>query len=191
MSTGIQYTIHLHADETNNIVFDGFDVKTFSYTVLAAPVTVVKIKDHSGTFRLDAYDVQTSYPAGTEPTFAPSTTTVTQLIQDAFAAVQAAIVDGVHGGGGTGKVILTLGVIVPGSGYANGVHTSVKLNGGNGYGASADITVAGGVVTVVALRDAGMDYLVADSLTANLGNHTTTFSIPVATIGVPLTNTTY
>lgn len=65
-----------------------------------------------------------------------------------------------------GGAILT-GTIVPGAGYANGVHAAVGLNGGSGTGAIADITVAGGAVTVVALTSAGAPYAVGDVLTAN------------------------
>lgn len=60
--------------------------------------------------------------------------------------------------------IATLGAIVPGTGYTNGVYLNVSLTGGSGVGATADITVAGGVVTVITLVHPGQGYLVGDIL---------------------------
>ena len=79
--------------------------------------------------------------------------------------------------------IETLGAITPGSGYADGVYPDVPLTGGSGFGATADITVAGGVVTVVTLVEPGAGYQVGDALSADdadlggLGG--AGFSIPV------------
>lgn len=63
--------------------------------------------------------------------------------------------------------IETLGTITPGSGYADGVYPNVPLTGGSGAGATADITVAGGVVTVVTLVEPGAAYEVGDVLSAD------------------------
>jgi hypothetical protein len=79
--------------------------------------------------------------------------------------------------------IKTLGSITPGSGYANGSYTDVQLTGGSGDSATADITVAGGVVTTVTLVEYGAAYEVGDVLSADdadlggLGG--AGFSIPV------------
>ena len=79
--------------------------------------------------------------------------------------------------------IKTLGSITPGSGYANGSYTDVQLTGGSGDSATADITVAGGVVTAVTLVEYGAAYEVGDILSADdadlggLGG--AGFSIPV------------
>ena len=79
--------------------------------------------------------------------------------------------------------IETLGAITPGAGYADGVYPDVPLTGGSGFGATADITVAGGVVTVVTLVEPGAGYEVGDVLSADdselggLGG--AGFSIPV------------
>lgn len=82
--------------------------------------------------------------------------------------------------------ILTLGSITPGSAYTNGVYNAVPLTGGSGTGATANITVAGGVVTDVALVNRGAGYAVANTLSAvaaNIGGTGTGFTVPVATIG--------
>jgi hypothetical protein len=55
-----------------------------------------------------------------------------------------------------------------GSGYTNGIYRFVALTGGTGSGATATITVAGGVVTDVSIEDKGKDYTVNDVLTASL-----------------------
>jgi hypothetical protein len=82
------------------------------------------------------------------------------------------------------KTIATFGSITAGSGYTSAAYKSVPLTGGTGTGALADITVAGGLVTVVTLVYGGEGYTVSDSLsasTAYLGAGTG-FAIPVATL---------
>lgn len=84
--------------------------------------------------------------------------------------------------------IKTLGAITAGSGYADGSYTDVPLTGGSGAGATADITVAGGVVTVVTLVEYGAAYEIGDALSADdadlggLGG--AGFSIPVTDLYV-------
>ena len=83
----------------------------------------------------------------------------------------------------TGK-ILTLGAITGGTLYTTGSYTNVPLTGGSGSGATANITVAGGAVTVVTLVLGGSGYIVSDTLSAlaaNIGGPGSGFSIPVAT----------
>jgi len=55
-----------------------------------------------------------------------------------------------------------------GSGYTDDTYRFVALTGGTGSGATATITVVGGVVTEVAIEDKGKDYTVNDVLTATL-----------------------
>lgn len=55
-----------------------------------------------------------------------------------------------------------------GSGYTNGTYNNQALTGGTGTGATADITVAGGIVTSVVINSHGVDYTVADVLSAAL-----------------------
>ena len=63
--------------------------------------------------------------------------------------------------------IKALGTITPGAGYADGSYTDVPLTGGSGANATADITVAGGVVTVVTIVEYGAAYEVGDVLSAD------------------------
>jgi flavin-binding protein dodecin len=78
--------------------------------------------------------------------------------------------------------IATYGTITAGSGYTNGTYTGVALSGGSGYGATATITVAGGIVTAVSAVRAGQWYLVGDVLSCLLIGAGSNFALPVATI---------
>ena len=80
--------------------------------------------------------------------------------------------------------IATFGSITAGSGYVNGTYNGVALTGGKGSAATANITVAGGVVTACTLVNPGDGYVVADALSCpntSLGGSGSGFSIPVAT----------
>jgi hypothetical protein len=55
-----------------------------------------------------------------------------------------------------------------GSGYTNGTYLLTPLTGGSGTGAYADITVAGGKVTVCKISVRGVNYKVGDFLSATL-----------------------
>lgn len=55
-----------------------------------------------------------------------------------------------------------------GSGYTNGTYTNQALTGGSGTGATADIIVAGGVVTSVVINGHGSGYAVSNVLSAAL-----------------------
>jgi len=59
------------------------------------------------------------------------------------------------------------GTITPGFGYANGLYSNVPLTGGSGSGATANITVAGNLVTRVTLNNQGNFYAVGDVLTTS------------------------
>lgn len=203
MSVGTQYEIHLHSDATNNIVLDGINVDSFTHDASfgASMVTNLKIGSYVGTTNFDNFIVKFSYPAG----FAtqPNTLTVNALVQAAFAAINTEILSGPRVGGvGPTPVIATLGAIVPGSSYIPGTYNYVKLIGGTGTGAHADIVVAvDGTVSGVTIVVPGIGYSALDSLTTLPGNiggvsgyGVTTgsgFSVPVATVGSPFTNVTY
>ena len=78
--------------------------------------------------------------------------------------------------------IATFGTRVNGSGYTNGTYTGVALSGGSGYGATANITVAGGAVTAATLNRPGQWYTTSDTLSCQLIGAGTLFALPVATI---------
>lgn len=64
-------------------------------------------------------------------------------------------------------VIATASVTDPGSGYKNGTYNNVALIGGNGMGATADITIDTGEVVAMTIINFGNDYLSGDILTVN------------------------
>lgn len=64
--------------------------------------------------------------------------------------------------------VLTATITNAGSGYTNGTYNNTVLTGGSGSGATANITVAGGVVTVVLINGHGTDYVVGDTLSATI-----------------------
>jgi len=79
--------------------------------------------------------------------------------------------------------IATLGTLVAGSLYTNGVYQNVSLTGGSGANATADIVIAGGVVTSCSLRFGGNFYIVGDILScSSLGSTGSGFSITVASV---------
>ena len=81
--------------------------------------------------------------------------------------------------------ILTFGPITAGSGYTTGTYTGVALVGTTssvtGTKATANIIVAGGIVTSVTLVNGGEGYKVGDVLTSASIGSGVGFSIPVAT----------
>ena len=82
-------------------------------------------------------------------------------------------------------VISSLGTLVGGTGYTNGVYYNVLLTGGSGTAAYADITVSGGTVVMVSMRNGGCLYKVGDTLSAavaDIGGTGTGFSVPVAAV---------
>jgi hypothetical protein len=87
-----------------------------------------------------------------------------------------------------GTFINSLGTITGGSGYTNGTYNGVALTNisGAGSGATANITVAGGVVTTVTLVNKGSGYAVNNIVSADpttIGGTGTGFQVPIATIG--------
>jgi hypothetical protein len=59
-------------------------------------------------------------------------------------------------------------ILDAGSGYTNGTYVNEPLTGGTGSGATANITVAGGIVTSVQISSKGSGYAVGDFLSASL-----------------------
>jgi hypothetical protein len=79
--------------------------------------------------------------------------------------------------------ITTLGTLVGGSLYTNGIYQNVPLTGGSGANATADIVVVGGAVVSCSLKFGGNFYIVGDVLScSSLGSTGSGFSIRVATI---------
>lgn len=103
--------------------------------------------------------------------------------ENCFSALSAT--SGGPSGTGTGMVGL-LGSITGGSGGVTGTYGGVPLTGGNGSGATANITVSGGAVTGVAIQNPGSQYAVADSLSAlsaNIGG-VVGFSVPISSVSI-------
>jgi hypothetical protein len=85
-------------------------------------------------------------------------------------------------------VIATTGGLVGGSSYTAGIYLGVPLSGGRGTGAVADITVAGGAVTSVVIRNGGSLYSTGDVLTTSsslIGRTGSGFSVNVITVSNP------
>ena len=88
---------------------------------------------------------------------------------------------------GFGSTIIQGSITTAGTLYTEGVYNTIKLTGGSGSGAVADITVGpGGTVTIVNLSDGGQDYAIGDVLTAaaaNIGGTGSGFTWTVGNIG--------
>lgn len=85
-------------------------------------------------------------------------------------------------------VIVNTSGIVGGSSYTTGTYLGVPLSGGKGTGAVADITVAGGAVTSVTIRNGGSLYVTGDVLTASssfIGNTGSGFTVTVSQVSNP------
>jgi hypothetical protein len=65
-------------------------------------------------------------------------------------------------------VIESSSITNAGTGYTNGAYSNKSLTGGSGSGATANITVAGGIVTVCTIAIAGVGYAAGDVLTASI-----------------------
>lgn len=70
----------------------------------------------------------------------------------------------INASGGVDEVTITNG----GTLYTNGVYNSTPLTGGTGTGATANITVSGGIVTAVSIFAQGSGYIVGDTLSASI-----------------------
>lgn len=81
--------------------------------------------------------------------------------------------------------ISTTRTLVGGSSYTNNTYTAVALTGGLGSGATANITVSGGSVTLVTIVNSGKLYKAGDVLSApaaSIGGTGTGFTVTVNTI---------
>ena len=80
--------------------------------------------------------------------------------------------------GAIASVTLTAG----GAGYTSATYSQQALTGGTGTGATADIVVAGGIVTSCVLRSPGTGYAAADALSCATIGAGAGFVVTVATI---------
>lgn len=86
--------------------------------------------------------------------------------------------------------IVTTSIAATGSGYSDGVYTNVPAVGGSGEGATFDITVSGGAITVATVNNAGAGYEVGNDLTfPSLPGGGSGESISVDSINAPATYT--
>jgi hypothetical protein len=151
----------------------GYFSQVFAYPVEAAWPATEAIPAFSGSFSitsgsaflyLDTYNTEIVVNQLVTGTSVPADT----LVQDI-----------------TSSNIKTLTNLVGGSLYVDNTYTDVPLTGGSGFGATADITVSGGAVTVVTITDVGAGYQIGDVLSAsntNLGGAGSGFSIDVSAI---------
>ena len=77
--------------------------------------------------------------------------------------------------------ILTATITNAGSAYTDGTFNNTPLTGGAGTGATANITVAGGIVTAVVINGHGINYVVGNTLSASLAGGAG-FVLTVATL---------
>jgi hypothetical protein len=77
--------------------------------------------------------------------------------------------------------ILTATITNAGAGYTNGTYNNTPLTGGAGTGATANITVAGNVVTSVVINGHGKNYVVGNTLSASIAGGAG-FVLTVATL---------
>ena len=81
--------------------------------------------------------------------------------------------------------VATVGSLVAGTGYTNGTYTGVTFTGGTGTGFTAEVVVAGGVVTTVTIETGGQGYTIGDILTVGpevAGTPTADATVTVATL---------
>jgi hypothetical protein len=78
---------------------------------------------------------------------------------------------------GGGIITLAAGVLVAGTGYANGTYTTT-VTGGAGTGAIVEVVVTGGTIDSVSIVSPGKGYAVGNTLTIVGGNNDGTITIP-------------
>lgn len=85
----------------------------------------------------------------------------------------------------TADSINVLNQLVGGTLYVSGTYLNVPLTGGSGTGATANVTIVGGLVTTVVILNRGTGYSVGDTLSAavaSLGGAGSGFTIKVASL---------
>lgn len=95
---------------------------------------------------------------------------------------------------GTAGAIYQGALVKGGAGYTNGTYTNVPLAGGKGTGATANLTVSGGIITVATINAPGTGYANNDTLTITSTTPGTPGSVQggaIVTAGSAYTNGTY
>lgn len=93
-------------------------------------------------------------------------------IRSAFQSKGTAIVGAVN----------TTGSLVGGTGYTNGSPVNQAMTGGTGTGATGNFTIAGGIVTVFAINNRGINYTPGDVLSCSTIGGGSGFTITVVTV---------
>jgi len=79
--------------------------------------------------------------------------------------------------------ITTVGTLLGGSLYTNGIYQNVALTGGSGANATADIVISGQVITSCTIKFGGNFYVVGDILScSSLGSTGSGFSVTVSAV---------
>jgi hypothetical protein len=89
---------------------------------------------------------------------------------------------------GGGIITLVGGVLVAGTGYANGTYTTTVTGSISGSGAVVEIVVTGGTIDSVTIVAPGKGYAVGETLTIVGGNNDGTITIPANGVTLPLEN---
>lgn len=180
--TGQDGSIWFKPAGTNACLLDNTDFPSGTAGILLPNTSDFKVGDKV-KFTNDGGNLDTALNESTIYTIGPTVAGKTQLLA-------AGTPVNLTGTGGTPPdakgPVATLGTIVPGTNYRVGVYKDVALTGGTGAGATADITIVGGAVTLAVLKKPGDGYTAADQLsapTASIGGGSGSgFKVPVATI---------
>lgn len=180
-ASGAGYVI---AQNTRAILYcNGTDVVNAATAGVTTPISIA----NGGTGATTASGARINLGGGTTgiAVFVSTTPTAAQTAMGAT-PVGAALFT-------TPASIATFGAITPGSGYVNGNYANVPLINGSGIGATANITVAGGSVTVATVNNPGIGYAPGDNLTAYntyLGGSGAGFAVVVNSITAAAARTT-
>jgi len=132
--------------------------------------TATGTADGTTTIVLDATNLLVGAGQTVTGTNVPSNTTVVSITSGTTAVLTEPV----------GVPISSLSITDPGSTYTDGSYTNEPLVGGTGTGATADITVSGGIVTTCVYNNPGDGYVVGDLLTCPTLPVGTGFEVEVA-----------
>lgn len=178
----------------NGITLTGTNPKTITNNIAASgPITITG----TNPLTIGCPTCNTSPATATPATFIASRASASSLNLSSYQVVRTGgYATGGDGGGATFKNvgsaafkdsgIASGSLTAPGSAYTNGTYYGVRLTGGTGSGAQANITVAGNVVTTVTVTGTGGNgYAVGDVLSAaasSIGGTGSGFTWTVSTV---------